>query len=147
MARSRSAHHRASDVESVDRAGSSSCCARSDALLAAAGSEWLDQCAASNVGCVLLLDRLTRSGCGDSAAFSDVYGATVKVVWAWAKLEATDAADAESLALDAYLEIWREAPRFDASMCGVMPWLEAILVRQQVNVRRLAPTGPQGVAR
>ena len=66
---------------------------------------------------------LTRMAKGDEAALGELYDATVGRVYGFALRITNNAAAAEEIASDVYLQAWRDAGRYDASRAKVVTWL------------------------
>ena len=60
---------------------------------------------------------------GDRDALGALYDATSPLVYSLALRIVANPADAEEVTLDVYLQVWRDARRFDAARGGVMAWL------------------------
>ena len=60
-----------------------------------------------------LVDLLRSSGRGDEAAFARLYDATAARVFGLALRVVRDRAQAEEVAQEAFLEIWRTSGRYD----------------------------------
>ena len=61
-----------------------------------------------------LATLLNRSGRGDEAAFAKLYDATAARAYGLAVRVVRDPSQAEEVAQEAFLEIWRTASRFDS---------------------------------
>ena len=81
---------------------------------------------------------LNRSARGDRAAFADLYDATSRRVYGLVLRVVRDPAQAEEVAQDAYLEIWRTASRYDAARGSAVSWLLTIAHRKAVDRVRSA---------
>jgi RNA polymerase sigma-70 factor, ECF subfamily len=67
-----------------------------------------------------------RTAQGDRDAFAALYDASSSLVYSLAFRILGNRADAEEVTLDVYLQVWREAGRFDAARGGVTSWLVTI---------------------
>lgn len=65
-------------------------------------------------------------GQGDRAAFARLYDATCRAVVGFVHRLVYDVQDAESVAQEAYVSVWRMAPRFDPSRSSAMTWIMLI---------------------
>ncbi len=66
---------------------------------------------------------LAQSGGGDKAAFADLYDATATRVMAVALRVLRDRPQAEEVAQEVYLYIWRHATRFDPDRGTALTWI------------------------
>ncbi len=85
-----------------------------------------------------LVDLLRRSGRGDEAAFARLYDATASRVFGLALRVVRDRAQAEEVAQESFLEIWRTAARFDPDRGSPLAWLLTITHRKAVDRVRSA---------
>lgn len=81
---------------------------------------------------------LKHSARGDRAAFADLYDATSRRVYGLALRVVRDPAQAEEVAQEAYLEIWRTASRYDPERGSAVSWLLTIAHRKAVDRVRSA---------
>ena len=82
-----------------------------------------------------LLDRVGR---GDREAFGELYDETSPRVFGLVRRLVVDAAQAEEVTQDVYLEIWQNASRFDAAKGNAIGWLFTIAHRRSVDRIRSA---------
>jgi len=80
-----------------------------------------------------LATLLTRSSRGDEAAFATLYDRTSSRVYGLARRVVRDPAQAEEVAQEAYLEIWRQSARYDGSRGSVLGWMLTIVHRRAVD--------------
>ncbi len=75
-----------------------------------------------------LVDRviLLRVAAGDRDAFSLLYQQTSRVVYGIALRILGEAADAEEVTVDVYLQVWRSASTFDPALGSATTWLFVI---------------------
>jgi RNA polymerase sigma-70 factor, ECF subfamily len=85
-----------------------------------------------------LADLLKRSGRGDEQAFARLYDATASRVYGLAVRVVRDPAQAEEVAQEALLEIWRTSSRFDPDRGSALSWMLTITHRRAVDRVRSA---------
>ncbi len=85
-----------------------------------------------------LADLLKACGRGDQAAFARLYDATSSRVVGLAVRVVRDPAQAEEVAQEAFLEIWRMSGRFDPAKGSPLGWLLTIVHRKAVDRVRSA---------
>jgi len=85
-----------------------------------------------------LVDLLRACGRGDETAFARLYDATASRVVGLAVRVVRDPAQAEEVAQEAFLEIWRTAGRFDPAKGSPLGWLLTIVHRKAVDRVRSA---------
>jgi RNA polymerase sigma-70 factor (ECF subfamily) len=83
-------------------------------------------------------DLLLRSGRGDEAAFAAVYDAISPAVFGLAKRVVRDPAQAEEVTQEVFLDVWRNAARFDPSRGAARSWVLTIAHRRAVDRVRSA---------
>ncbi|MEJ7832823.1 MAG: ECF RNA polymerase sigma factor SigK [Nocardioides sp.] len=81
---------------------------------------------------------LKRSGRGDQSAFSRLYDAMSARVFGLAVRVVRDPAQAEEVAQEAFLEIWRNAGRYDPARGTPLAWMLTIVHRKAVDRVRSA---------
>ena len=86
----------------------------------------------------VLADLLRLSGRGDEAAFAELYDATAARAFGLAVRVVRDPAQAEEVAQEAFLEIWRTAGRFDVKKGSAVSWILTIVHRKAVDRVRSA---------
>ncbi len=101
------------------------------------GSPWDASAAEGRAGSKLdaadLAWLLRRSASGDRDSFAALYDATSGCVFPLAVFLVQDRARAEEITHDAYLEIWRNADRFDTTHGCVLAWLLRIVERRATD--------------
>jgi len=85
-----------------------------------------------------LADLLRRCGRGDEEAFARLYDATASRVFGLAVRVVRDPAQAEEVAQEAFLDIWRTAGRYDPGRGSALAWLLTITHRKAVDRVRSA---------
>jgi RNA polymerase sigma-70 factor (ECF subfamily) len=83
-------------------------------------------------------ELMKLAGRGDQAAFAQVYDATSARVFGLAVRVVRDPAQAEEVAQEAFLEIWRTASRFDSAKGSAQAWMLTIVHRKAVDRVRSA---------
>jgi RNA polymerase sigma-70 factor (ECF subfamily) len=83
-------------------------------------------------------DLLTRSARGDQAAFADLYDATAARCYGLALRVVRDPAQAEEVAQEAFLDVWRTSARYDAKRGSAISWMLTIVHRKAVDRVRSA---------
>ncbi|MDY7102447.1 MAG: ECF RNA polymerase sigma factor SigK [Actinomycetota bacterium] len=93
--------------------------------------------AVPSAGAPDLDDLLVRAGRGERAAFPDIYDALSGTVYGLTRRIVRDPELAEDVTQDAFVEIWRLAPRFDPERGSARSWMLTIAHRRAVDrVRR-----------
>lgn len=92
----------------------------------------------SGDGAVGLEHLLAASARGDEQAFARLYDLTSARVYGMVLRVIRDAAQAAEVTQDIYLEVWRQAARFDSEKGAVLPWLLMIAHRRAVDRVRSA---------
>ena len=83
-------------------------------------------------------ELLRRSGRGDEAAFAQLYDATASRAFGLAVRVVRDPSQAEEVAQEAFLEIWRTASRFDPDKGSAVSWVLTMVHRKAVDRVRSA---------
>ncbi len=81
---------------------------------------------------------LKRAGRGDKDAFAELYDATSARVFGLAVRVVRDPAQAEEVAQESYLELWRGSARFDPDRGSAIAWILTIVHRKAVDRVRSA---------
>lgn len=85
-----------------------------------------------------LVGLLKACGRGDQAAFAQLYDATSSRVVGLAVRVVRDPAQAEEVAQEAFLEIWKTSGRFDEALGSPLGWMLTIVHRKAVDRVRSA---------
>jgi RNA polymerase sigma-70 factor (ECF subfamily) len=83
-------------------------------------------------------ELLRRVGRGDEAAFSALYDVMAPRVYGLARRVVRDPAQAEEVAQEALVEVWRTAARFDPAKGSATSWVLTIAHRRSVDRVRSA---------
>jgi RNA polymerase sigma-70 factor (ECF subfamily) len=78
---------------------------------------------------------------GDRAAFARLYDATAPRLFGLARRLLVDAAQAEEVTQEVYLEIWQSAARYEPSRGSAMAWMLTLTHRRSVDRIRSAQAG------
>ena len=89
-------------------------------------------------GRAVLVALLARSSRGDEAAFAELYDLTSAKVYGLARRVVRDPAQAEEVAQEAYLEVWRQSARYDEARGNPLAWILTIVHRRAVDRVRSA---------
>ncbi|MEV5000600.1 ECF RNA polymerase sigma factor SigK [Nocardioides sp. LML1-1-1.1] len=81
---------------------------------------------------------LKRSARGDTAAFAELYDATAPRVHGLVLRVVRDRAQSEEVTQEVFLEVWRQASRYDAARGSASAWLMTIAHRKAVDRVRSA---------
>ncbi|GAA3029269.1 sigma-70 family RNA polymerase sigma factor [Actinokineospora globicatena] len=90
-----------------------------------------------------LVDWLHQTAAGDVTAFNHLYRATAPRVGAVVGAVLKDATHAEDVVQEVFLEIWRDAGRFDPRRGRALSWIVAIARHRAVDRIRRAQAGLQ----
>jgi RNA polymerase sigma-70 factor (ECF subfamily) len=86
-------------------------------------------------------ELLRRTARGDERAFASLYDVLAPRVYGLAKRVVRDAAQAEEVAQEALVEVWRTASRFDSARGSATSWVLTITHRRAVDRVRSAQAG------
>lgn len=81
-------------------------------------------------------ELLVRIAAGEHTAVADLYDASAARVYALARHLTRDAALAEDVVSDVYLQAWQQAGRYDAARGGVLAWLLTICRSRALDALR-----------
>lgn len=76
---------------------------------------------------------LSRAAAGDQEAFASLYDAVAPRVHGLARRVVRDAAVAEEVTQEVFLQVWREASRFDPARGSALAWLLTLTHRRAVD--------------
>lgn len=85
-----------------------------------------------------LTDVLRRCGRGDEASFAALYDETSARVHGLVRRIVRDRAQSDEVTQEVYLEVWRQASRFDPARGSALSWLMTIAHRRAVDRVRSA---------
>ena len=78
-------------------------------------------------------DMLSRAGRGDQAAFSELYDALAPLLHGVVLKVVRDPAQSEEVTQEAFLELWRLAPRYDSTRGSVRSWAATLAHRRAID--------------
>ena len=81
---------------------------------------------------------LLRSGQGDREAFAELYDLLAPRVFGLVSCLVRDPDGAEAITCEAFVEMWRRAPSYDAERCSATAWTLLVAHRLAVRARRLS---------
>ena len=87
---------------------------------------------------------LLRSGRGDVDAFAEVYDELAPRVFGLVTCLVRDAAGAEAITEQAFLEAWRRAPTYDPTAASATAWVRALAHRLAARTARLSAPASDG---
>lgn len=87
----------------------------------------------SPTGAQALASKLADASRGDVDAFAELFDATAPRVYGLARRTLKTQAQAEEVAQDSYLEIWRTSSRFDPDRGNALTWMLTIVHRRAVD--------------
>ena len=93
-----------------------------------------------------LEELLLLSGRGDVEAFAGVYDELAPRVYGLATRLLGDAAAAEAVTVEAFLEAWRRAPSYDPTTSSAAAWVLVLSHRLAVRAARLSTRGARDAA-
>lgn len=79
------------------------------------------------------VDLLTRVGRGDQAAFAELYDRICALIHGVVLRVVRDPSQTDEVVQEVFVELWRVAPRFDASKGSVTSWAATIAHRRAVD--------------
>lgn len=99
--------------------------------------------APDGAGAPELAGLIARSSRGDEQAFAQLYDLTSARVFGLARRVVRDPAQAEEVAQEAYLEMWRQSARYDARLGSALAWILTIVHRRAVDRVRSAQSSTE----
>ena len=79
---------------------------------------------------------MARVAKGDVPAFAELYDELAPTVYGIVLLVLRDRAQSEEVTRKVFVELWRQAARFDPARCGVRSWVGSIAGRRAVDRMR-----------
>ena len=76
---------------------------------------------------------LSRAGRGDQVAFAELYDALAPLLHGVVLKVVRDPAQSEEVTQEAFVELWRLAPRYDASRGSVRSWAATLAHRRAID--------------
>jgi RNA polymerase sigma-70 factor (ECF subfamily) len=86
-----------------------------------------------------LLPRVAR---GDAAALEECMDCYAPLVWSLARKLTRDPATVEELVQEVFVDLWRTASRFDATLASESTWVATIARRRIIDRQRRAARAP-----
>jgi RNA polymerase sigma-70 factor (ECF subfamily) len=84
---------------------------------------------------------LSRAGRGDQSAFSELYDSLAPLLHGVVLQVVRDPAQSEEVTQEAFIELWRLAPRYDASRGSVRSWATTLAHRRAIDRVRSEQSG------
>lgn len=84
---------------------------------------------------------LARAGRGDQAAFSELYDALAPLLYGVVLKVVRDPAQSEEVTQEAFIELWRLAPRYEESRGSVRAWASTLAHRRAIDRVRSEQSG------
>jgi RNA polymerase sigma-70 factor (ECF subfamily) len=76
---------------------------------------------------------LSRAGRGDQSAFADLYDSLAPLLHGIVLKVVRDPAQSEEVTQEAFIELWRLAPRYDATRGSVKSWAATLAHRRAID--------------
>jgi len=89
--------------------------------------------ARSETGADPLGDLLNRAGRGDESAFAELYDTLAPLLYGIVLRVVRDPAQSEEVTQEAFVELWRLAPRYDSSRGTVRAWATTVAHRRAID--------------
>ena len=105
-------------------------------------SEFQIQAVAQKSEAANLQSLIQSMAAGRASAMSELYDATIRRVYSLVRRFAPDDASAQDVTQEVYLQVWREAARFDADRGAAMAWLLNIARSRALDAWRKASVSP-----
>jgi RNA polymerase sigma-70 factor (ECF subfamily) len=90
---------------------------------------------------------LSRAGRGDQAAFAELYDALAPLLYGVVLRVVRDPAQSEEVTQEAFVELWRLAPRYDVSRGSVRSWAATLAHRRAIDRVRSEQAGRERIER
>src|SRR5882757_2569701 len=90
---------------------------------------------------------LSRAGRGDQSAFAELYDALASLLHGVVLQVVRDPAQSEEVTQEAFIELWRLAPRYEASRGSVRSWAVTLAHRRAVDRVRSEQSGRNRIER
>jgi RNA polymerase sigma-70 factor, ECF subfamily len=90
---------------------------------------------------------LARAGRGDQAAFAELYDALAPLLYGVVLKVVRDPAQSEEVTQEAFIELWRLAPRYDESRGSVRAWASTLAHRRAIDRVRSEQSGRERTER
>jgi RNA polymerase sigma-70 factor (ECF subfamily) len=90
---------------------------------------------------------LSRAGRGDQAAFAELYDALAPLLYGVVLRAVRDPAQSEEVTQEAFVELWRLAPRYDVSRGSVRSWAATLAHRRAIDRVRSEQAGRERIER
>jgi RNA polymerase sigma-70 factor (ECF subfamily) len=78
-------------------------------------------------------ELLRRAGRGDQSAFSELYDSLAALLYGVVLKVVRDPAQSEEVTQEVFIELWRLAPRYDASRGSVRSWAATLAHRRAID--------------
>jgi RNA polymerase sigma-70 factor, ECF subfamily len=96
---------------------------------------------APDTGTDPLATLLSSAGRGDQAAFSELYDALAPLLHGVVLKVVRDPSQSEEVTQEAFIELWRLAPRYDSSRGSVRSWAATLAHRRAIDRVRSEQSG------
>jgi RNA polymerase sigma-70 factor (ECF subfamily) len=90
---------------------------------------------------------LSRAGRGDQPAFAELYDALAPLLYGVVLRVVRDPAQSEEVTQEAFVELWRLAPRYDISRGSVRSWAATLAHRRAIDRVRSEQSGRERIER
>ena len=90
---------------------------------------------------------LSRAGRGDQSAFAELYDSLASLLLGVVLQVVRDPAQSEEVTQEAFIELWRLAPRYDATRGSVRSWATTLAHRRAIDRVRSEQSGRERTER